>query len=112
LLIAVCWTAVVTDGVPLLGFQGPPTGIAGPVGGRLVVQLAPDEFLVTGAYARINLVAADPAVADRQIYEYVDEGTYVDGQWQFRRRWNGDQTDYGLNFSDATQLLRVKLATY
>ena len=34
------------------------------------------------------------------------------GQWVFERVWNGDQTDYGLNFTSAPQLLRVKLATY
>ena len=106
------WNAVVTYGVPQFWFQGTPPGNPEPVGAALVVQLGPDEFLLTGIHARINLVASDPAVAARQVYEYVDEGTYVDGQWQFRRRWNGDQTDYGLNFSDATQLLRVKLATY
>ncbi len=106
------WKAVVTYGVPQFWFQGTPPGNPEPVGAAVVVQLAPDEFLVTGIHARVNLVANDPAVAERQIYEYVDEGTYVDGQWRFRRRWNGDQTDYGLNFSDATQLLRVKLATY
>ena len=55
----------------------------------------------------------DPALAGRQIYEYVDEGSYdANGKWVFRRRWNGDQTDYGLNFSSATQLLRVKLTSY
>ena len=106
------WKAVVTYGVPQFWFQGTPPGNPEPVGAALVVQLGPDEFLLTGIHSRINLIANDPAVAERQIYEYVDEGTYVDGQWQFRRRWNGDQTDYGLNFSDATQLLRVKLATY
>lgn len=106
------WNAVITYGVPQFWFQGTPPGNAEPIGRALVVQLGPDEFLLTGAHARISLVAADPAVAARQIYHSVDEGTYVDGQWQFRRRWNGDQTDYGLNFSDATQLLRVKLATY
>lgn len=36
----------------------------------------------------------------------------MDGRWEFHRNWNGDQTDYGLNFSDAVQLLRVRLATY
>jgi len=106
------WNAIVTYGVPQFWFQGEPPGNPEPVGRALVVQLGPDEFLVTGAHARINLVAADPAVADRQIYHSVDEGTYVDGEWRFRRRWNGDQTDYGLNFSSAPQLLRVKLATY
>lgn len=30
----------------------------------------------------------------------------------FDRLWNGDQTDYGLNFTAEPQLLRVKLATW
>ena len=46
------------------------------------------------------------------IYDRVEEGTYENGEWKFLRVWNGDQTDYGLNFSSAVQLLRVKLATY
>lgn len=106
------WNMVVTYGVPQFWFQGEPPGNPEPIGRALVVQLGADEFLVAGAHARINIDAADPAVAARQIYEYVDEGTYVDGKWVFRRRWNGDQTDYGLNFSSVPQLLRVKLATY
>ncbi len=106
------WNMVVTYGVPQFWFQGEPPGNPEPIGRALVVQLGPDEFLVAGAHARISIEAADPAVAVRQLYEYVDEGTYVDGKWVFRRRWNGDQTDYGLNFSSVPQLLRVKLATY
>lgn len=107
------WNAVVTYGVPQFWFQGEPPGNPEPIGRALVVQLGPDEFLVTGAHVRISITASDPAVAERQIYEYVDEGSYdADGGWVFRRRWNGDQTDYGLNFSSATQLLRVKLARY
>lgn len=106
------WNMVVTYGVPQFWFQGEPPGNPEPTGRALVVQLGPDEFLVAGAHARINITAADPAVAARQIYDHVDEGTYVDGKWVFRRRWNGDQTDYGLNFSGVPQLLRVKLATY
>ena len=107
------WNAVVTYGVPQFWFQGEPQGNPEPIGSALIVQLGPDEFLVTGAHARININAADPALAGRQIYEYVDEGSYdANGKWVFRRRWNGDQTDYGLNFSSATQLLRVKLASY
>ena len=107
------WNMVVTYGVPQFWFTGEPPGNPQPIGRALVVQIGPDEFLVTGAYARININASDPKLGDRQIYEYVDEGTYdADGKWMFRRRWNGDQTDYGLNFSSATQLLRVKLASY
>ena len=107
------WKAVVTYGVPQFWFQGEPPGNPEPIGSALIVQLGPDEFLVSGLHARVNIVANDAAVADRQIYDYVDEGTYdANGHWVFRRRWNGDQTDYGLNFSSAPQLLRVKLAGY
>jgi beta-galactosidase GanA len=42
----------------------------------------------------------------------VEEGHFVDGQWVFDRVWNGDQTDYGLNFTSAPQVLKVKMATY
>jgi hypothetical protein len=36
----------------------------------------------------------------------------ADGIWQMRRRWNGDLTDYGLNFTSQPVLLRVRLGTY
>ncbi len=106
------WNAVITYGVPQFWFQGEPPGNPEPVGAALIAETGPDEFLVTGIEARINIVAADPAVAARQIYDRVEEGTYENDQWRFHRVWNGDQTDYGLNFADGTQLLRVKLATY
>jgi beta-galactosidase GanA len=106
------WNAIVSYGVPQFWFQGEPPGNPEPIGSALIAQLGPDEFLVTAQHARVTLVAADPAIAARQIYEFVDEGTYDNNQWIFHRRWNGDQTDYGLNFSSAPQLLRVKLATF
>ena len=42
----------------------------------------------------------------------VEEGHFENGQWVFDRLWNGDQTDYGLNFTGGVQILRVKLAVY
>lgn len=107
------WKAVVSYGLPQFYFTGKAPGNEQPVGSALIVQLGADEFLVTAVHARVELVATDPARAGRQIFEYVDEGSYDEnGEWVFRRRWNGDQTDYGLNFSNANVLLRVKLATY
>lgn len=106
------WNAVVTYGVPQFWYQGEPPGNPTPMGAALIAEVGPDEFLVTAYHARVNIVAADPAVAARQIYDRVEEGTYENGEWKFRRVWNGDQTDYGLNFSDADQMLKVKLATY
>jgi beta-galactosidase GanA len=105
------WNATITYGVPQFWFQGPPPGNPEPTGAALIVELAPDEFLVTGYHARVTIHPAADNV--HMIYDRVEEGTYDDrGAWKFMRVWNGDQTDYGLNFSSAVQLLRVKLATY
>ena len=42
----------------------------------------------------------------------VEEGNYTQGEWHRTRLWNGDQTDYGLNFFDQPQLLRVRVMAY
>ncbi len=105
------WNATITYGVPQFWFQGEAPGNPEPIGGALIAELGPDEFLVTAMHARVTLHPASEAVVN-MIYDRVEEGRYVDGQWQFHRNWNGDQTDYGLNFSSRPELLRVKLATY
>ncbi|NZA28664.1 DUF5597 domain-containing protein [Luteimonas sp. SJ-92] len=105
------WNASVMYGVPQFWFQGEAPGNPEPIGAALIVELGPDEFLVTGYHARVTIFPADETV--NMIYDRVEEGTYdEDGQWRFQRVWNGDQTDYGLNFSSAVQLLRVKLAEF
>jgi len=104
------WNATVGYGMPHFWFVGEVPGNPEPIGGALIAELGPDEFLVTGMHARVTIHPSTPGQA--LIYDRVEEGRYVDGAWQFQRNWNGDQTDYGLNFSDAVQLLRVRLATY
>jgi hypothetical protein len=42
----------------------------------------------------------------------VEEGTYQNGVFKFLRIWNGDETDWGLNFGTEPLVLRVSLATY
>ncbi|RHW18931.1 beta-galactosidase [Sphingomonas gilva] len=83
-----------------------------PIGGTLVAQLGPDEFLVTGNHARVSFALADPAPGESSLLVRVEEGHYKGGEWVFERVWNGDQTDYGLNFTDLPQVLRVKLGSY
>lgn len=77
-----------------------------------MVELGPDEFLVTGRDVRVNFRPTDTASGKHREFVRVEEGTYVDGKWKFLRIWNGDQTDYGLNFTGEPQVLRVKLMTY
>jgi beta-galactosidase GanA len=99
-------------GSPWLKADPAPT-LGKPVGGAVVAQLGPDEFLVAGdnVRVRIELEASDAGATALMLR--VEEGRYDErGDWSFRRVWNGDQTDYGLNFIDRPALLRVTMGTY
>jgi beta-galactosidase GanA len=106
------WTATVSYGLRVFGRAANAPGNAEPVGRALVAQLGPDEFLVTGNSARVDFRPTDTASGKHREFIRVEEGTYVDGKWKFARIWNGDQTDYGLNFTAAPQVLRVTLTTF
>jgi beta-galactosidase GanA len=102
------WHATIGFGQEQFGPE-PPKGNPTPSGGVLIAQLAPDEFLVTGFHARVSL---QPASESHKHLARVDEGAYRDGVWQFVRVWNGDQIDWGLNFTAAPTVLRVRFANY
>ena len=87
-----------------------PHGNPEPSGRALVAQLGDNRFLVTGYLCRVDFQPSDSG-KHRQFLR-VEEGTYKDGQFQFARVLNGDQTDWGLNFSLEPQVLRVSVATY
>ena len=82
-----------------------------PVGGAAVIQLGPDEFLLAGSDVRMRFGLASGAPGDNVQFLDVEEGTFDNGRWVMERRWNGDQTDYGLNLTRPT-LLKVRLGTY
>jgi len=82
-----------------------------PIGGAALIQLNPDEFLVAGSDVRINFGLAQPSPADHVQFLDVEEGTFENGRWVMKRRWNGDQTDYGLNLAQPV-LLKVRMGTY
>jgi hypothetical protein len=79
-----------------------------PVGGAAILQLGADEFLLAGQDVRIRFA---PSAGENVQFLSVEEGTFEGGEWRMRRRWNGDQTDYGLNLARPV-LLRVRLGTY
>jgi beta-galactosidase GanA len=82
-----------------------------PIGGAALIQLGPDEFLLAGSDIRISFGLASPGPGENSQFLDVEEGTFEKGKWVMARRWNGDQTDYGLNL-DAPTLLKVRLGTY
>ena len=73
---------------------------------------------MTGAYCKIDFRAASGAHRDFLRVEEVaanDQKTASrdrQNAYRFLRIWNGDETDWGLNFSSAPQALRVTLGTY
>lgn len=82
-----------------------------PVGGAAIIQLGPDEFLVAGSDVRLRFTLGPGAGLENAQFLDVEEGTFEAGQWVMSRRWNGDQTDYGLNLTRPT-LLKVRMGTY
>jgi beta-galactosidase GanA len=125
------WDAVVSYGT---SERGPAKGNPEPVGRALVAQLKDNQFLVTGYDCRVdfrpagteqqrksgNIVVGtgqtpsaliDGEWQHRQFLR-VEEGAYENGTFKFLRILNGDQTDWGLNFSSEPEVLRVSVATY
>ncbi|MBS1874327.1 MAG: DUF5597 domain-containing protein [Acidobacteria bacterium] len=104
------WTAVVSYGTPGFGRGDNPRGNAEPTGRALVARLGPNEFLVTGLFCRVDFRNADSG--KQREFLRVEEGAYANGVFKPSRLWNGDQTDWGLNFTSAPQVLRVTLGTF
>lgn len=81
-------------------------------GGLVVAQLDEDTFLVGGQNVRLRLALADPAPGEAAQVIEAQEGTFETGQWVMRRRWNGDQIDYGFSFGPEPVWLRITMDTY
>jgi len=77
---------------------------------RMTTEELRATFLVTGLFSRVDFRPVE-AKQHRQFLR-VEEGAYENGAFKFKRILNGDQTDWGLNFSDEPEVLRVSLATY
>jgi beta-galactosidase GanA len=105
------WDAEVTYGRHMFWID-PPVGNHPSSGGVLIAQLSDNEYLVTGYRARVTFKGSTELQGKKYMIDRVEEGHYKDGQWVFERVWNGDQTDWGLNFTSRMHLLKVRMATY
>ena len=83
-----------------------------PVGGLVAAQLGPDTFLISGSHVRVRLTAAGTASNQQAQIISAEEGSFIAGKWTMRRRWNGDQIDYGLNFTGEPVMLKVTMGLY
>jgi hypothetical protein len=106
------WTVTVSYGLGQFGSGQNPPGNPEPIGRALVARLADNQFLVTGFFCRVDFQLTDSASGKQRQFLRVEEGTYDNGTFHPIRIWNGDQTDWGLNFTSAPQVLRVSVGTY
>jgi hypothetical protein len=98
------WSWIQTDPHPTKGK---------PVGGAVALQLGPDEFLISGAWTRLRFALANAKPGDQWHYLSVEQGSFdADGNWVRHHVWNGDQTDYGINFTGRPVLLKVRLGRW
>ena len=106
------WKATVTFGLPQYG-EGRATGSKEHDGRALIVQISENEFLVTGFDARVQFQLSDQQSNQHMQLLRVEEGGYQNDVWKMSRLWNGDQTDFGLNFnSQQGKVVRAVLGTY
>ncbi|GGX79780.1 DUF5597 domain-containing protein [Pseudoduganella dura] len=91
----------------------PIEGTEKPNGGLAIAQVADNEFIVVAQNARIKFDPSGRNDGKPSMYARVEEGQYDGkGKWVMERVWNGDQTDYGLNFGAKPFVLKIKLGTY
>jgi hypothetical protein len=105
------WDIEVTYGRPMF-WIAPPEGNTPAAGGALVTQLSDNEYLVTAYKARVEFKPSAELAEKKYMIDRIEEGHFEKGVWVMDRVWNGDQTDWGMNFSTRPVLLKVKMASY
>jgi beta-galactosidase GanA len=81
-------------------------------GRAVVASLGPNEFLVAGIDCRVQFALPAHSNGKQPQMLKVEEGHYDGATWVRTRLWNGDETDYGLNFGGKGSLLRVTMGSY
>ncbi len=82
------------------------------VGRAVVASLGPNEFLVAGIDCRVQFLLPVHSGGKQPQMLKVEEGRYDGTTWVPTRLWNGDETDYGLNFGGKGSLLRITMGSY
>ena len=105
------WQVSVAYGYPQYDGRRPP-GTNDAHGAAVVAQLGPDEFLVTGIDAAVLFHVPGKLPGIRMQILSAEEGVYENGAWKPLRLWNGDETDRGLQFRQAQEVVRIRLSRF
>ncbi len=120
ILVLKGWKATVSFGQWQFGektFEGnakePPPHASQLLGGLAVAQISDDEFILVGQYARVRLDGEPAGDGHGSMIARAEEGSFdAAGHWVMERNWNGDQTDWGLNFTGRPTVLKVRMGRY
>jgi beta-galactosidase GanA len=84
-----------------------PYSLDGPWGRGIIVELAPDDYIVagTGLHVSFRELTGPPRKPE---FLSIDQGTFRSGHWVFRRRLNGDEEHVSLP-PQRGRILRVRL---
>jgi hypothetical protein len=75
-------------------------------GQGMIIELAPDDFLVVGAGFRVVFRELDGPPRDAQLLS-IEEGSFAGDTWTPAKRWNGDERHVAL--PEKSTVLRVRL---
>jgi hypothetical protein len=75
-------------------------------GRGMIIELAPDDFLVVGAGFKVTFRELDGPPRDAQLLS-IEEGTFEGERWMSSRRWNGDERHVAL--PEKSTALRVRV---
>jgi len=81
-------------------------------GRAVVASLGPNQFLVAAIDCRVQFALPVHSNGKQPQMLKVEEGHYDGTTFVPTRLWNGDETDYGLNFGGKGSLLRVTMGSY
>ncbi len=81
-------------------------------GRAVVASLGPNQFLVAGIDCRVHFALPLHSGSKQPQILKVEEGRYDGATWIPTRLWNGDETDYGLNFGGKGSLLRITMGSF
>lgn len=81
-----------------------------PAGGLVIALDEPDEFIILGRNLSVEFMTPGAEIADTELL-WMDQGRYIDGQWQPERRLNGDESahNFSASIGDRLTTLRVKV---
>lgn len=78
------------------------------IAGGLIIQTGPQEFICAGRGLNVLFIPKDKTMSIA--VEAVDEGTFENGKWVYKRRLNGDETHSSTRFGTGLMLPSSKVS--